>query len=573
MWLRELTIRNFRRIEDLTINFPRGLSVIVGENNAGKTAIIDALRIMLFPSRDFDALRLNEDDFRSGTDCAPIEISCTFSDLKDEDEVHFLECLVDIGEGKFEVQLNTRIEFNKATRRPNVRSWGGETEGGILPSNLFDRIASIYLKPLRDPESGLRPGRHSQVSRLIDCLTEEAQHAEFEAIAKEANDKIRELKPVEHARNDINSQMASIAGEQLAQTTELIFSDPAFHRIIAGLQPEIEGLPFALNGLGYNNLVFTSATLGTLRRSAQFSFRSILVEEPEAHLHPQLQILLLRHLVKVTSEKVGNEVQVIASSHSPILVSQAPIDSILSVHECDGKVRAVSVSSIKMDDVPKKEEKLKKKLQRFLDATRGELFFARRLLMVEGIAEALLLPVLTKILGGSLKESAVTVLNADGINFNAFLPLFGENRLSFPVAIMTDGDATQIGAPPSDTAAGLKAKEADIPNLRVEYSAITFEHELARSPEILPLMLEAFEILHPINGKKLKDDMLGFATADDKADAFLSEFLRNETSKGRFAQELAELLDDSGIQADAVPHYIQKILKFLGVVKPEVPDE
>ena len=573
MWLRKLTIRNFRRIEELTINFPRGLCVIVGENNAGKTAIIDALRIMLFPSRDFDALRLNEDDFRSSTDYAPIEISCTFSDLKDEDEVYFQECLVDIGDGKFEIRLNTRIEFNKTTRRPNVRSWGGETEGGILPSNLFDRIASIYLKPLRDPASGLRPGRHSQVSRLIDCLTEEAQRSEFEAIAKEANDKIRELKPVENARNDINTQMTSIAGEQLAQKTELIFSDPTFHRIIAQLQPEIEGLPFALNGLGYNNLVFTSATLGTLRRSAQFSFRSILVEEPEAHLHPQLQILLLRHFVKVTAEQVGNEVQIIASSHSPILVSQAPVDSIVSIHECGGKVSAVSVSSIKMDAVPKKDDKLKKKLQRFLDATRGELFFARRLLMVEGIAEALLLPVLTKIAGGCLKESAVTVLNADGLNFNAFLPLFGENRLGFPVAIMTDGDAPHTGDPPSATAVGLKAKEVDISNLRVEYSEITFEHELARSPKIIPLMLDAFEMLYPINGKNLKETIDGLTADDEKADVFLSEFLRNKTSKGRFAQELAELLEVSDIQADAVPHYIQKVLKFLDVIKTEVPDE
>lgn len=573
MWLRELTVRNFRRIEELTINLTRGLCVIVGENNAGKTAIIDALRIMLFPSRDFDALRLNEDDFRSGTDYAPIEIACTFSDLKDEDEVYFQECLVDIGDGKFEIRLNTRIEFNKTTRRPNVRSWGGETEGGILPSNLFDRIASIYLKPLRDPESGLRPGRHSQVSRLIDCLTDEAQRVEFETIAKEANDKIRVLNPVENARNDINAQMASITGEQLTQKTELIFSDPAFHRIIAGLQPEIEGLPFALNGLGYNNLVFTSATLGTLRRSAQFSFRSILVEEPEAHLHPQLQVLLLRHFVKVTAEESGNEVQVIASSHSPILVSQAPIDSIVSIHECDGKVSAISVSSIKMDEVPKEDEKLKKKLQRFLDATRGELFFARRLLMVEGIAETLLLPVLTKITGGCLKESAVTVLNVDGLNFNAFLPLFGEKRLGFPVAILTDGDAPHIGAPPSATAVGLKAKEADISNLRVEYSEITFEHELARSPKILPLMLNAFEILHPTNGKILKETISGLTADDEKADAFLTEFLRNKTSKGRFAQELAGLLEDSDIQADEVPYYIQEVLKFLDVIKSEVPDE
>ena len=567
MRLRELKIRNFRKIEDLVITFPRGLCVIVGENNAGKTAIIDALRLMLLPSRDFDALRLNEDDFRTGTDYAPIEMSCTFSDPKDEDEVHFHECLVDLGGGKFDIRLNARVEFNKTTRRANVKMWGGETEGGNLPSNLYDRIASIYLQPLRDPESGLRPGRHSQVSRLIDCLTEDAQHGEFEIIAKEANDKIRELKPVEDARNDINAQMIAIAGEQLAQKTELIFSDPTFYRIIAGLQPEIEGLPFALNGLGYNNLVFASATLGTLRKSSQFSFRSILVEEPEAHLHPQLQVLLLRHFVKVASTEEGNQVQVIASSHSPILASQAPVDSIVSVHERGGKVSAVSVCSIDMD------AELKKKLQRFLDATRGELFFARRILMVEGIAEALLLPVLTKIAGGCLKESAVTVLNADGLNFNAFLPLFGENRLGCPVAILTDGDAKKVGDPPSATATGLKAKEAEIPNLRVEYSAITFEHELARSAAILPLMLNAFAILHPILGANLKVTVGALITNDAKADAFLAEFLHSNISKGYFAQELAALLDAANMQPDAIPQYIQKALKFLGVIKSEANDE
>jgi putative ATP-dependent endonuclease of OLD family len=361
--------------------------------------------------------------------------------------------------------------------------------------------------------------------------------------------------------------MTAIAGEQLAQKTELIFSDPTFYRIIAGLQPEIEGLPFALNGLGYNNLVFASATLGTLRQSSQFSFRSILVEEPEAHLHPQLQVLLLRHFVKVASAEEGNQVQVIASSHSPILASQAPVDSIVSVHERGGKVSAVSVCSIDMD------AELKKKLQRFLDATRGELFFARRILMVEGIAEALLLPVLTKIAGGCLKESAVRVLNADGLNFNAFLPLFGEIRLGCPVAILTDGDAKNVGDPPSATATGLKAKEANIPNLRVEYSAITFEHELARSAAILPLMLDAFAILHPILGSNLKVTVGALNTNDAKADAFLAAFLESKTSKGHFAQELAALLDASNLQANAVPPYIQEALKFLGVIKPAANDE
>ena len=328
MWLHELQIRNFRKIDALTVKFPRGLTVLVGENNSGKTTIIDALRLMLFPSRDFDSLRITEDDFRAGTDHAPIEISCRFTGLEDEDEVHFQECLVDIADGKFQMQVNARVEFNETSNRCNVKLWGGETEGASLPSNHYDRLATIYLQPLRDPERGLRPGQHSQVSRLIDCLTTEDQRADFEVIAKDANEKIRDLKPVEDARGDINAQMTAIAGSELAQKAELIFTDPTFRRIIAGLQPEIEGLPFALNGLGYNNLLFTSATLGTLRRSPQFSFRSILVEEPEAHLHPQLQMLLLKHFADVASNHEGNNVQVIASSHSRLrLAHHSSIDT------------------------------------------------------------------------------------------------------------------------------------------------------------------------------------------------------------------------------------------------------
>ncbi|MGB2965827.1 MAG: AAA family ATPase [Phycisphaerae bacterium] len=567
MWLRDLRIKNFRKIEDLTVIFPRGLTVIVGENNSGKTAIIDALRLILFSSRDFTSLRLTEDDFRAGTDYAPIEICCRFTDLTDDDEVHFQECLVDVGDGKFEMEVNARIEFNETTKRCNVRMWGGETEGGTLPSTHYDHFAAVYLQPLRDPERGLRPGQHSQVSRLVDSLTPEDQRCEFEQIAKEANRSIRDLRSVKDAREDINAQMTSIAGVELTQNTELIFTDPVFRRIIAGLQPEIEGLPFALNGLGYNNLIFTAATLGTLRRSAEYSHRSILVEEPEAHLHPQLQVLLLRHLTSIALDHDGREVQVIASSHSPILASQAPVESVVSVHEVDDKITAVSISQFEIAD------KIKKKLERYLDATRAELFFARKILMVEGIAEALLLPVLAKISGGSLKDSAVSVLNVDGINFNAFLPLLGEGRLRVPVAILTDGDAGEIGGEPSATATGLKAHEATVPNLRVEMSEITFEHELARHPEVFPHMLTAFKALHPAKGAALEAEVRDIASADGKATRFLEAFLETKVSKGHFAQELAAALEVADLPKDAVPNYIRNALTFLGVIAENETDE
>ncbi|MBN2287093.1 MAG: AAA family ATPase [Tissierellales bacterium] len=546
---------------EVKIIFPCGLVILVGENNSGKTAIIDALRFILYPSRDFNALRINEDDFRSGTDFLPIEISCRFAGLTDEDEVHFNECLVDIGDGKFEMQVNSRVEFNKETNRSNVKMWGGETESGFLPSNHYDRLETIYLQPLRDPERGLRPGQHSQVSRLINFLTPEDQHSKFETIASRANEEIRTLEPVKTAIIDINNQMENIAGVELTQKTDLIFSDPAFRRIISGLYPKIENLPFELNGLGYNNLIFTASTLATLRRGNQFSLRSILIEEPEAHLNPQLQVLLLGHLVSVTSANEKEQVQVIASSHSPILTSQAPIDALVSVHEVENNIRTVSMCALEIED------KLKKKLQRYLDATRGELFFARRILMVEGIAEALIIPVLADILGGSLKKAAVTVLNVDGINFNAFLPLFGDNGLRIPVAILTDGDAKNVGDPISDTASGLKEQEAKIQNLCVEMSKITFEHELARSEAILQHMVTALKNLHPIIGKELESNLKILRTADEKADAFLKFFLEKKVKKGQFAQELVSVLSVNKIQPEAVPKYIQRALVYLSVIK------
>lgn len=557
MWIRELHIRNFRCIETLKMAFPKGLSVIVGENNAGKTAVIDALRLMLFHGRDYDALRINEDDFRAGTDYAPIEISCTFCKLTEGDESNFMECLVKVDKDEFEARLSVRLEFNPDTRRVNMKWWGGETEGSSLPSNLYDYISCVYLQPLRDPESGLAPSRYSQVSRLIGRLATEKDRKRVESIADKANRIIGKVEPVKKAKAVIDGQMSAITGPEMSQNMDLAFSDPEFQSIIARIQTKIDNLPVSLNGLGYNNLVYTAATLSALRQGEHY--RSILIEEPEAHLHPQLQVLLLNYLETTASEREGNNVQIITSSHSPILASQATLDSLVTLQRSDSGVSSVSVATLAMDPI------IKKKLHRFLDATRAELFFAKKILMVEGIAEALLCPVLARMLGVDLKTSAVSVINADGINFNAFLPLFGKDGIKVPVALMSDKDANAIGGGASDSWKKLKCAEADCTNLKVVGPDITFEHELARSSLLLPFMIDAFKNLMPIIGSQLEADLAEITNQDKKADLFYNVFLEKKLSKGRFAQELAYVLDDSGLSASAVPPCIREAMVFLGL--------
>jgi len=186
--------------------------------------------------------------------------------------------------------------------------------------------------------------------------------------------------------------------------------------------------------------------------------------------------------------------------------------------------------------------------------------------MVEGIAEALLIPELARIAGGDLKEAAVTVLNVDGINFNAFIPLFGENKLKTPVVILTDGDAGKIGDPPTATAQVLKGYEKYVSNLKVNLSEITFEHELARSGILLSHMQKAFRTLHPTIGPTLDKLIEKLESNDAKADAFYKIFKDTKTSKGLFAQELAYCLEEVHNNLNAVPEYILDGLKFLNVI-------
>lgn len=177
MYLSALSIRNFRQFGDLTpgfvIHFNAGVTALVGENDAGKTAVIDALRHVL-QTRDSDFLRLELEDFHvqsNGEPATDITLVCTLSGLSTLELGAFAEYVTfSRGVGVLHVHWSARrLALPTASRRwvdIQVRC-GARGEGPALDVGARQLLATAYLKPLRDAEREMSPGRNSRLSQVL----------------------------------------------------------------------------------------------------------------------------------------------------------------------------------------------------------------------------------------------------------------------------------------------------------------------------------------------------------------------------------------------------------------------
>jgi putative ATP-dependent endonuclease of OLD family len=318
--------------------------------------------------------------------------------------------------------------------------------------------------------------------------------------------------------------------------------------------------------------------LSELAKNPDASYRSLIIEEPEAHLHPQLQTVLLRYLETVQAVKGEKRVQLFVTSHSPNFASIADLNSLACLVDTGGTVESFFPRTVTFG------KGKREKLERYLDVTRAELFFARRVIFVEGAAELMMVSVLAERASFKLREHAVSLISVEGLNFDSFLPLFGEQALKIPVALITDADPMEvpvggIKAQPVYPALGdaitlsdnaTKMKKSEDTHVKVFHGIKTFEYDLALHADNRAVMLTTLKELHPIIGASVEAEVDAAVGDAAKAKALFRGMFEREhgnVQKGRFGQALAQALSDPGT-ACVVPEYIKNAIAHACQIAP-----
>lgn len=576
MYLNTLRIQGFRRFADISLNFKDGLNVIVGPNNAGKTAVVDALRVLLAASDDGN-LRLTELDLheKPGGGTSPTAtFTFVFSDLSEQNEADFANALVPVKDsnGRKILSYDARFSVQYTQAEPGgrlrLRRWVGVHEENVMTTEMLEELRAIYLQPLRDPEQGLKPGRMSQLSKLIqNMMPDKAAREALVQKLTNIDDELGKNEPISTTTSAISTKHNAMLGSLLAQTLKLDLTPSDFNRFAARVGMLVAGRDVEQNGLGFNNLIYMAVVLSELAFNKSASYCGLLVEEPEAHLHPQLQAILLDYLKAVeTPEKDERKVQVFVTSHSPNFAALADIDSICCVYDSPSGPVAFAPREVEYD------KGKKEKLQQYLNVTRAELFFARRIVFVEGAAELFLVEALAKKAAYDLRKHSISIISTDGLNFDAFLPMFGEKAMQIPVAVITDADPPEPNQFPAakdalrlSTAATAISKFED-KFVKCFFAQKTLEYDLAFDATRRTLMTSALKAIHPEIGAALEVSVDAADGDQTKAKVLFSGMFDRpagtaNVKKGRFAQALAHSISKSKDDVE-LPAYLKAALDF-----------
>lgn len=512
MHISKLTIVNYRNFANTTLKFNKGVNTIIGENGSGKTNLFRAIRMLLDDTLFRAAYKLDESDFHRGLARWQghwIIISMEFAEIGPDEAIQALflhgtgvaaDGLVDratynlIFRPKKEIRLKLAAlddgdmagleAIRSAITIADYETWitgrseadfgdpgvyqslvgdfehcsfSNETEdpriGARVPVYLsvVNEVSFTFVQALRDVVAEFHNNRTNPLLTLLKSKSGEitaATMAPIVAKVLDLNESIEALEDVQLVRSNIRDTIKDAAGETYAPSRLSIKSDlpdeadklfQSLRLFVGETDEDYEGAIHELS-LGGANLIFL--TLKLLEFKYQKAHESIanflVIEEPEAHIHTHIQKTLFDRIAY-------DDTQIIYSTHSTNISEVSNVASVNILGRrgaaCEAYQPASGLSPIQIGNI-----------QRYLDAVRSNLLFAKSVVLIEGDAEEILIPILfKKVLGLSLDELGVSLVNIRSTGFQNVAVLFHDTRIKKRCSIITDLDSAFIDTTPDDT--------------------------------------------------------------------------------------------------------------------------
>jgi predicted ATP-dependent endonuclease of OLD family len=491
--------------------FQKGVNTIIGENGSGKTNLLYALRLLIDDSLPRN-VRLYESDFNRTLTFWKghwIIIQVEFEELSTSEDaqamtIHKLGNMdeYDSTKGSYALifrpiyakrkelydyskqenktkeglqEILNSIELNDYERifrgrgnidfslDDNYKEYVGDFDNIIFPDpdelqedvygtkpfgfSFYDELSCTFVKALRDVEADLRSYKDNPLLNLLrgkEKSIDIAQKQSIENKVNSLNEEISNLEEVQDISHGITDSIKQAVGETYAPNIDIKSELPSeMERLLQSLKLWV-GDPdeIGYNGriwelsLGGANLIYLSLRLLEYEKvkSVDKIANFLLIEEPEAHVHT--------HIQKTIFQKLNSRnTQIFITTHSTHISSVSKISSMNILSRADKQ-------AIVFNPVNELEHIQVQALERYLDAIRTNLLFAKGVLLVEGDAEQILIPELVKkVFGVTLDELGISLVNIGSTGFENVAVLFHDKRIRKKCAIVTDLDTSILSLP------------------------------------------------------------------------------------------------------------------------------
>lgn len=502
MYISKVSLINYRNFRNTKFLFREGINTIIGENGSGKTNLFKAIRLLLEDASLQYAYKLSEGDFNRALGSWKghwIIISIEFDKINKEEAIQalFVHGAGIIGDAQvekasynlfFRPKADIRLRLSELsagdteglnaileplTIKDNYETFFtgksiadfndpevykqlvGDFENVIFPptidASIFGakiphqlsvskELSFTFIQALRDVVSDFHNNRTNPLLTLLKNKSGEIKEADYQPISdlvKQLNESIESLDDVENIRKDIRTTIQDAVGQTYSPSSLSIKSSVPgdADKLLQSLKLFIGEPDEAYEGgihelsLGGANLIFLTLKLLEFKyqKSKDTFANFLIIEEPEAHIH--------NHIQKTLFDKLDyGDTQIIYSTHS------TQISEVSNVEKINILAKKMNYAEAYQPSTGLSSESITE-IQRYLDAVRTNLLFAKGIILVEGDAEEILIPqMIKKVFGVSLDELGISLINIRSTGFTNVAQLFHNDRIQRKCSIITDLD-------------------------------------------------------------------------------------------------------------------------------------